>query len=64
MPNDSMVPSTNWGQAAREFAEGQGQQAILCADCVLQMGMTAVPQYVVIVNGRSYCLDHLPRSTE
>lgn len=60
--SNPMVPSVDWGREAQRFAEGQGRQAILCASCVLQLGMTTPPPEIVVLNGTSFCLDHLPRT--
>lgn len=55
-----LVPATNWGAEAEQFAQGMGRQALLCYSCVL-MGLPVPPVQVVIADGKSFCLDHLPR---
>lgn len=59
-PN-AMVPETNWAGAAKQFANQQGRQSFLCARCVLDLGMTTPPEMIVLHEGESLCLDHLPR---
>jgi hypothetical protein len=56
-----MVPSPNWGDVAEGFGASQARQAVLCARCVFLLGDTTPPQYIVILDGESFCLDHLPR---
>lgn len=52
-----MVPSTDWGQAARQFAEATGGQAVLCLWCV-RRGDLQPPSLIIYLNGTSYCPDH------
>jgi hypothetical protein len=56
-----MVPGVRWDAAVESFGESTGPQVILCATCVILLGLTTPPRQVVIHNGSSTCLDHLLR---
>lgn len=62
MDNNPLVPRTDWGSAVEAFAEevSAAPQVILCADCVRLLGMTTPPSQIIVYDGKSYCLDHLP----
>jgi hypothetical protein len=59
--SDSLRPSTNWGQAAKEFSEHVGAQKLLCVYCVTTDGSDTPPTHVLVYQGQSVCLIHFKK---
>lgn len=62
MTDNPMVPDINWGEAVGGFSGrlAQGRQVLLCYQCA-RRGDVTPPAEVVMVEGTSLCIEHVPR---